>query len=307
MSATSEYRSGLLTCGDVAKIFQSFPSTCGSVDSLTPFLLIDDVLAPQYTSTIISAITASMYSALIMSPTILFENTNVIIINKPASLVVHPDGRTDERTLVDWITETHPEMKGVGEPLTLQSGEVIDRPGIVHRLDRETSGVMVIAKNQDAFLFLKSQFQNREAKKIYNAFVYGNFKETEGVIDRPIGRSASDFRRWSAQRGAKGEMREAVTEYTVLKSIKGFSCIEARPKTGRTHQIRVHMKAINHPVVCDKLYAANMPTAFGFERLALHARSLTLTLPDGEVRTFEAPLPEDFQNALTQFNELHEA
>lgn len=236
-----------------------------------------------------------------MSPDILFENDDVIAVNKPTGLVVHPDGRTDERTLVDWILETHPEMKGVGEPLTLQSGEVIDRPGIVHRLDRETSGVLIIAKNQEAFLFLKSQFQNRETKKIYNAFVYGNFKEAEGVIDRPIGRSASDFRRWSAQRGAKGEMRDAITEYTVVKSIKGFSFVEARPKTGRTHQIRVHFKAIDHPVVSDKLYAPNMPKALGFERLALHARSLTIMLPGGELKSIEAPLPEDFEHALQEF------
>lgn len=242
-----------------------------------------------------------------MSPIILFENDDVMVINKPAGLVVHPDGRTIERTLVDWILETHPEMKGVGEPLTLQNGEVIDRPGIVHRLDRETSGVLIIAKTQDAFLFLKKQFQDRETIKIYNAFIYGVPKEKEGIIDRPIGRSPSDFRRWSAQRGAKGELREAITEYTVLKSIPNFSFIEARPKTGRTHQIRVHFKAINYPIVSDRLYAPNHSPGLGFERLALHSRLLTITLPSGELKTIEAPFPDDFLAALRIFAETSEA
>lgn len=233
-----------------------------------------------------------------MNPSILFENDDVIVINKPAGLVVHPDGRTNERTLVDWILETHPEMKGVGEPLTLQSGEVIDRPGIVHRLDRETSGVLALAKNQEAFLFLKKQFQDREAAKIYNAFIYGTPKAREGVISEPIGRSPSDFRRWLAGRGAKGELRDAVTEYTIQESSRDFAFVEARPKTGRTHQIRVHFKFIQHPIVADSLYAPNMPKALGFERLALHARRLTLTLPGGEVVSVEAPLPPDFEQAL---------
>jgi 23S rRNA pseudouridine1911/1915/1917 synthase len=233
-------------------------------------------------------------------PVILFENNELMIINKPSGLVVHPDGRTKERTLVDWILETHPEMKGVGEPLTLQSGEVIDRPGIVHRLDRETSGVLALAKTPEAFLHLKKQFHDREATKVYNAFIYGVPKEKKGVIDRPIGRSASDFRKWSAQRGAKGELRDAVTEYAVLESIPGFAFIEARPKTGRTHQIRVHLKAINHPVVCDKLYAPNHREALGFTRLALHARTLTIELLAGETITIEAPLPNDFEAALRE-------
>ncbi len=237
-----------------------------------------------------------------MNPTILFENDDVMVINKPAGLVVHPDGRTEERTLADWVLETHPEMKGVGEPLTLQSGEVIDRPGIVHRLDRETSGALAIAKNQEAFLYLKNQFQDREIAKVYNAFIYGVPAKKEGVIDRPIGRSPSDFRRWSAGRGAKGELRDALTEYTILKHTDQFSFLEARPKTGRTHQIRVHLKAINHPIIADKLYAPKMPPALGFERLALHARMLTLELPNGESLTVEAPLPEDFNHALTFFS-----
>ena len=232
---------------------------------------------------------------------ILHEDDDMLFLSKPAGLVVHSDGRTEEETLVDYLREGRPTIRGVGEPLTLQSGEVIDRPGIVHRLDRETSGVLVVAKTQESFLYLKEQFQNRSITKKYNAFIYGVPKKREGVIDRPIGRSPSDFRRWSAGRGAKGELREAVTEYTVLTDNGAFSFIEARPKTGRTHQIRVHLKALNYPIVADSLYAPKLPKALGFDRLALHARSITLSQLNGEMITVTAPLPEDFENALAQF------
>lgn len=243
-----------------------------------------------------------------MDVPILYEDESILVVNKPAGLVVHEDGRTKEPTLVDWILEKYPEMKEVGEPLTLSSGEVIYRPGIVHRLDRETSGVLVIAKTQKAFEYLKKQFQSRETKKTYFAFVYGEIKEEEGTIDRPIARSRKDFRLWSAQRGARGEAREAVTNYAVRLRAKGFSYVEVEPKTGRTHQIRVHFKAINHPVVCDKLYAPKLAqrslgevgreSALGFERLALHARSLEFENLDGKHLKIEAPFPEDFEKAL---------
>ncbi|MFA6552682.1 MAG: RluA family pseudouridine synthase, partial [Candidatus Paceibacterota bacterium] len=171
------------------------------------------------------------------------------------------------------------------------------RPGIVHRLDRETSGVIVVAKNQKAFEFLKEQFQNRKIQKTYLAFVYGELKKDEDKIDRPIGRSKNDFRKWSAQRGTRGELREAVTEYKVLERGNGYSYVEVMPKTGRTHQIRVHFKAINYPIVCDSLYASNMPEALGFKRLALHSRSLEFELKDGKKIKIEAPLPADFKKA----------
>jgi 23S rRNA pseudouridine1911/1915/1917 synthase len=229
---------------------------------------------------------------------ILFENNDYLAINKPAGLVVHPDGRTKEPTVVDWLLERYPEIKDVGEPLTLASGEVLHRPGIVHRIDRETSGVLLIAKNQPAFLALKSQFQNREIEKVYHAFIYGELPDEEGSISRPIGRSSKDFRLWSAQRGAKGQLREAVTNYKVLRHGGGFSYIQAEPKTGRTHQIRVHFKAINFPLVCDRLYAPKREPALGFQRLALHASSITFHLLDGTEQKVEAPLPADFQAAL---------
>ncbi len=232
---------------------------------------------------------------------ILYEDKDMVAVNKPAGLVVHADGRTKESNLTDWILEKYPNLKEVGEPLRLRSGqaneEIIYRPGIVHRLDRDTSGVLVIAKNQKAFENLKQQFQERTTRKTYRAFVYGEIKESEGVVDRPIARSRKDFRLWSAQRGARGEAREAVTAYQVLARTKDFSYINVEPKTGRTHQIRVHMKAINHPVVCDPLYAPKREPALGFARLALHALSIEIASVKGKKILIEALLPADFLKA----------
>jgi 23S rRNA pseudouridine1911/1915/1917 synthase len=244
----------------------------------------------------------------------------VLGLNKPSGLMVHSDGRREELTLVDWINQNYPDLSEVGEQQILQNGEKIKRPGIVHRLDRETSGVILVAKTKEAHAFLKKQFQQRKIEKIYNAVVWGGFAEDKlsGVIDKPIGRSASDFRKWSAEYGAKGELREAVTEYKVLvqrkfknlaytkiqrsseNSVEGeFAYLELRPKTGRTHQIRVHLKAISHPVVCDKLYSNNMcgaQSCLGFDRLALHALSIKIELPNSTFVLIESPLPPEFEN-----------
>ncbi|PCI30859.1 RluA family pseudouridine synthase [Candidatus Kaiserbacteria bacterium] len=229
--------------------------------------------------------------------TIIFEDENVLVLNKPAGLVVHGDGRTEEETLSDWLIENYPEIEKVGEPW-----KEIPRPGIVHRLDRDTTGVMIIAKNQDTYEFLKDQFKEREVKKEYLAFAYDHFKEEEGEIDRAIGKSKSDFRRWSAQPGSRGVQREALTLWEALKEVsfgsKVYTYMRLTPKTGRTHQLRVHLKAIHHPIVCDSLYAPKRECALGFNRLALHASKLTVELPGGEVKEFEAPLPEDFKSAL---------
>ncbi len=229
--------------------------------------------------------------------TIIFEDENVLVLNKPAGLVVHGDGRTEEKTLSDWLINNYPEIENVGEPW-----KEIPRPGIVHRLDRDTSGVMIVAKNQDTYEFLKEQFKEREVKKEYLAFAHDHFKEEEGEIDRPIGKSKSDFRRWSAQPGSRGVQREAITLWETLKEVpfgsKVYTYIRLMPKTGRTHQLRVHLKAIHHPIVCDSLYAPKRECALGFNRLALHASKLTVELPGGEVEEFEAPLPEDFKSAL---------
>lgn len=239
-----------------------------------------------------------------MTPEILFENDAYLVINKPAGLVVHADGKTKEATLVDWLIENYPEIENVGEPLILTDGTVIKRPGIVHRLDRETSGVMIVAKTPEAFEYFKDAFKNREITKTYNAFVFGHVKVDEDTIDAPIARSKSDFRKWSAQRGARGEKRNAVTDYKVLSRFtddgQKYSFLELSPKTGRTHQIRVHLKYLNHPIVGDELYGGKVYQGLGFGRTALHARRIAFTDPEGVEQTFEAAWPDDFLEVLAK-------
>ena len=230
---------------------------------------------------------------------ILFEDSNILVIDKPSGISVHRDGRKKEETISDWFVSKYPESKNVGESIFSNEKE-IEKPGIVHRLDRETSGVLLLVKNQEAFLYYKNLFKNREIKKIYIALVEGIIKKEKGIIDKPIGRSPSDFRRRLAGRGARGEMRDAVTEYKVLKQNKKekFSMLEICPKTGRTHQIRVHMKYNSSPVLCDKLYNPNglCPSILG--RLALHAKSLEFENQKGEKIKIESKISEEFEKTL---------
>src|SRR3989344_5549111 len=155
-----------------------------------------------------------------MKTKILYEDSNVLAIDKPSGISVHGDGRTKEKTVADWILKNYPRMKNVGENEVYENKKIkteIKKPGIVHRLDRETSGFLLLAKNKKAYEFLKIQFQNRKIKKTYIAIVSGNVKTERGIINKPIGRSPKDFRRYLSGRGARGEMRDAVTEYRVLK------------------------------------------------------------------------------------------
>ncbi len=255
---------------------------------------------------------------------ILFEDKNLIVLNKPAGISVHADAKTTkEKTITDFILAHDKSIANVGEPLEVEhKGKKIKvlRPGIVHRLDRETSGVLVVAKNQKTFLMLKKQFQDHTIKKVYRAFVYGFVSDPKaslatgkrGVINVSIGRSPKDIRMWTAGRGARPPLRDAVTEYIVLNRFSDqkrgkptvehqFSYIEAYPKTGRTHQIRVHMRYINHPVVSDPLYSGAKEKALGMKRLSLHALSITFRLSNGELKTVEAPFPTDFKKAIKEY------
>ncbi len=218
--------------------------------------------------------------------------------------MVHADGRSTEKTLCDFLLEQFPEIAGVGEPIALTDGGSIARPGIVHRLDKDTSGVMLVARTADGFAHLKAQFQARTIQKTYHAFVYGNIKNDTGVIDAPIGRSRADFRQWTSGKNARGEMRDAVTEFRVLARAEDKQCtfIEAHPKTGRTHQIRVHFKFLNNPIVADALYAPGRDAMLGFERLALHARHIEFADMTGTVVSFDAEYPEDFERAIKAFH-----
>jgi 23S rRNA pseudouridine1911/1915/1917 synthase len=233
-----------------------------------------------------------------MEPIILFENEDMLVVDKPAGLVVHADGRTDESSLTDWVSHNYPGLDDIGGMHTLDSGRYVPRMGILHRLDRVTSGVIMIAKNDETFYFFQRQFLDHSIEKIYNAFVHGVPTPPQGIIHLPIGRSRSDFRRWTTGSDARGTLRPATTGYAILRKGTQFSFVELRPTTGRTHQLRVHMRAIGHAILCDERY--DSPSGLGFERLALHARTLVLNDKSGKRITFEAPFPPDFEHALSE-------
>ncbi len=224
---------------------------------------------------------------------VLYEDSNILAIEKPSGILVHPDKAGKVPTILDLFIKKYPKLE------------------IVHRLDRETSGVLLLAKNQKAHEFLKKQFMNRDIKKTYVAIVDGWVKNDHGIINKPIGRSPSDFRRRLAGRGARGEMREAITEYKILKRIsfppdKGglrgveskFTYLELKPKTGRTHQIRVHMKFLNHPVACDLLYSPTGVCPKGIKRLALHAKSIEFKDMKGKTVKIESKIPKEFLSVV---------
>lgn len=231
---------------------------------------------------------------------ILFENDDIVAINKPWGIAVHGDGKSKEKTISDWVIKKFPEAENVGEPIVLEDGGRIDRHGIVHRLDKETSGVLLIAKTEKGYEHLKEQFKERKIKKTYIAFIYGRMKDERGIINRPIGRAIGSVRKWATGNKTRGELREAVTKFKVVKSMMPASLLELWPQTGRTHQIRVHMQALGHPVVADSLYAHSRESVYGFKRLALHAKRLIFNdLKNGLVEV-EAPLPDDFREAMIE-------
>ena len=239
---------------------------------------------------------------------ILYKDSNILVIDKPSGISVHSDGRSKEKTITDWVLKNYPKMKNVGESLKILDAKISEkikifpRPGIVHRLDRETSGVLLLAKNQKTYEILKDQFKERSIKKTYHAIVSGFVKNDHDTINKPIGRSPRDFRRYLAGRGVRGELREAITSYKVLKRLETefgkFSYLEIHPKTGRTHQIRVHMKFINHPIVCDSLYNPNLSCPKDFKRLALHAKSIEFKNLKGKFVKVESPSPKEFKKML---------
>lgn len=224
---------------------------------------------------------------------IVYKDPNFLVVNKPAGLLVHKTRKgKKELTLVDWLLENYPEVKSVGD-------EPIIRPGIVHRLDKDTSGVMVIARNQETFNYLKSLFQKHQLQKTYLALVVGKVKEKTGRIEKPIGIKAGTTKRTVF---SEKMQKEAITEYKVIKFIKlkdkDFTLLEVMPKTGRTHQIRVHLAYIGHPVVGDKMYGGKRTEIEGLERQFLHAQSVEFTSLTGERLKFETETPEDLKALL---------
>jgi len=228
---------------------------------------------------------------------ILYEDADVVAVGKPAGLITHNDGRTKEETAEDWFKEKY--QGGLASPER-------DEGGYVHRLDRDTSGVLVFAKNAKAYEFLRKAFHDRDVKKTYLAFVYGVPKQKKGIIDFDIGRSRSDFRLRSAQPKAKGRLRAAETRYEIVGETPEYALLRMSPETGRTHQIRVHLKAIHHPVVGDALYAPKRANTLGINRLGLHAFALDLPLPSGGRAHIIAPIPPDLVPAFARFSEMNE-
>ena len=237
---------------------------------------------------------------------IFFDDKHVLVINKPGNLQMYPAGRRVNDTLANWLITKYPKLKNVGENIL--------RPGIVHRLDRETSGILVIAKTERSFAQLKKLFQDRVVHKTYVALVYGNLKSSQGVVDKPLMRQSGELKRRIIEKEdttttLKGNIRSAVTEYQVITRYRDFDLVLLFPKTGRTHQLRAHLASLGHPIVGDKLYAFK-PMRYGKalfpQRQMLHAWRLQWNL-FGHAYDFLAPLPEDFRRVLAGVDETHVA
>ena len=217
---------------------------------------------------------------------ILYEDEDIIVVNKARGMVVHPAAGVDSGTLVNALLFHCHDLSGI-------NGEI--RPGIVHRLDRDTSGVMVAAKNDKAHLNLAEQIGMKIAHRSYLAVVHGNIKEEAGIIKGDIGRHPTDRKRMAI---VQENGKPAVTHFKVLERFGDYTLVECRLETGRTHQIRVHMTSIGHPLVNDPKYG-RCKSPFGIKGQTLHSRQLTLKHPaTGEEMTFEAPLPEDMEKIL---------
>ena len=242
-----------------------------------------------------------------MDVKIIYEDDDVLVVDKPAGMVVFPEGQTKDGTLIDALIGKYPELKNAGES---------PRYGIVHRLDKDTSGVLLVAKNDESLIFLQKQFsagakaladkKNREElektiEKRYIALVEGNIKDNTGIIHTLIGRAPGDKRKQKtyplSELGAG--KREAITEYKVLERFKDYTFLEVQIKTGRRHQIRCHFSYLQHPVAGDKLYSfKNSKVPKGLTRQFLHSAYLKIQLPNGETKEFESELPEDLKKVL---------
>lgn len=220
---------------------------------------------------------------------IIFENDDVIVVNKPAGMVVHPSAGHDTGTLVHAALSHAPEMEGIG-------GEL--RPGIVHRLDKDTSGVILLAKNDRTLHWLQDKFKERDVQKTYLALVDGVPPTPKGRVEAPVGRDPSHRKKMAIVPAEKG--RDAISEYRTVESFEKHTLLEVDIHTGRTHQIRLHCAFIGVPIAGDRLYGSRKQRVI-VERQFLHAARLTVMLPDEkEPRTFEAPLPEDLESVLVE-------
>lgn len=237
---------------------------------------------------------------MIMNINIVYEDTNLIVLNKPAGLITHPKNIDDTQdSVTSWLIAGRPELKNIGEPF-IASGKEVPRAGVVHRLDKDTSGLLLVAKNNEAFFYLKSLFQDRKIKKHYLALVNGRPKEPKGMISAPLGRIG--LKRTARMSGKKlVDKKEALTEYQTVKNLGGHTLLDVVLHTGRTHQIRVHLNSIGTPVAGDPIYGfKKLKSPANLKRLFLHAYKLELATPDGKKLVLEADLPEDLQKVLNE-------
>ena len=221
---------------------------------------------------------------------IIYEDKDIIVVNKPKGMIVHPANGNLEGTLVNAIMSIcKNSLSGIG-------GEI--RPGIVHRLDKDTSGLLIVAKNDLAHINMSNQIKNRQVKKIYIALVRGNIDEEEATINMPIGRSTKDRKKMAVRKDGK----EAITHFKVLKRYSEYTLLEVKIDTGRTHQIRVHLSEIGHPVVGDMVYS-NGKNEFGIQGQMLHAKSLDFKHPiTNKQMHLEAELPDYFKEVINKLN-----
>ncbi|HCC05902.1 TPA: hypothetical protein DEP94_00865 [Candidatus Nomurabacteria bacterium] len=221
---------------------------------------------------------------------VIFEDTNIVVLNKPSGVVMHPFDNSTEETLVDFLIEKYPNMFSIDNQIILQDGRTIKLGGIVHKLDRETSGVIVVAKTKEVFDELKEQFTNHSIKKTYIAVVEGNVKEDNFVIDAPLGRNKKDYKQQVNPSNPRGELRSAITEVEIIKRNDNTTLVKLIPKTGRTHQLRAHMTYIGHPIVGDIAYGSKIKS----ERIMLHALNLKFKIGEKDFE-FEVEVPEGFE------------
>ncbi|HBO16664.1 MAG: Pseudouridine synthase [Candidatus Moranbacteria bacterium GW2011_GWE2_35_2-] len=231
---------------------------------------------------------------------VVYEDENIIAVNKPAGMQVHPDFYEKEKTLVNGLLAKYPEIENVGDG---SKGSEL-RPGIVHRLDKDTSGVMVVARSQKAFDELKNKFKNRQVQKTYQAIVFGKLKEKDFIIRAPIARASSYKKQVIAGKKTKTKIREALTEFRDVRGFVNFTLVEARPKTGRMHQIRVHLFHIGHPIVGDKLYRKKEFLSEKYpqtDRHLLHAEKIEFELFEKKYN-FTVNLPDDMKSFINQID-----
>lgn len=226
---------------------------------------------------------------------VIYEDGDIIVINKPRGMVVHPAAGNWSGTLVNAL------LYHCGDSLSGINGAV--RPGIVHRIDKDTSGLLVVAKNDKAHQSLAAQIATHTARREYNGIVIGTLKDERGAIDKPIARHLTDRKKMAVV--PPGEGKEAITHYQVIRQYAGYAYMTFQLETGRTHQIRVHMASIGHPIIGDPAYGRPKDRFSNIGGQCLHAKSLTLSHPTtGEQLCFSAPLPQYFTDILTKLERL---